>query len=88
LGLPQPQMAALLDVSLRQYQRWEAGTSTPRTRERERILAVLSLRGRNGEASPPADVRDELHALRDEVEGLRHELQRLEALVRPAVQLA
>lgn len=80
LGLSQSRMAELLQVSLRQYQRWEAATSAPRRRDRERIVAVLDAPG----STDPPDLRDKLEALREEVDGLRIELTLLKAWRNPA----
>lgn len=65
-GLVQPQMADLLGVSLRQYQRWEHGSSVPRGRQLDRIRAVLGAR--------TSDVGDEVAALREELSALRAEV--------------
>ena len=76
---PQPRMANLLGVSLRQYQRWETGASRPPLRERERVLGMLAraeLVERGRAASP---LQEELHALRRQVESLRGELDALRA---------
>lgn len=89
LGLAQPRMAALLDVSLRQYQRWEAGTSTPRAREWRRIVEKLQLDSSAHEASDPlAHLERELAALRLQVAGLQAEVRRLEARLEPAEYVA
>jgi len=73
---PQPRMADLLGVSLRQYQRWENGTSHPPARERDRILGMLEradlVRGRE-----PSSLHDELATLRAQVDALRGEVAAL-----------
>ncbi|HWH05400.1 MAG TPA: hypothetical protein VNT23_03055 [Gaiellaceae bacterium] len=79
---PQPRMADLLGVSLRQYQRWETGASQPPTRERERILDMLA-RAELVEREPaPSPVHAELVALRRQVERLRSELDTLRSQLR------
>ena len=70
---PQPRMAELLGVSLRQYQRWETGASQPRPRDVARIKATLA-----GTVREP-DVLDELAELRRRVNALSSELQALRA---------
>ena len=89
LGLAQPRMAALLDVSLRQYQRWEAGTSTPREREWGRIVEKLQLDvSTHGAFDTLTQFEHELAALRRQVDGLRAEVRRLETRLEPAEQVA
>ena len=70
---PQPRMAELLGVSLRQYQRWERGVSQPRPRDVARIKATLAGTARE------SDVLDELAELRRRVNALSSELQALRA---------
>ena len=68
---PQPRMAELLGVSLRQYQRWERGVSMPRARDAARIRATLAR-----PAHEPT-LRAELAELRSQVDALRAELDLL-----------
>lgn len=89
LGLAQPRMAALLDVSLRQYQRWEGGTSTPREREWVRIVDKLQLdMSAHGRSDALTQLERELAELRHQVESLRSELRRLETRLEPAEHVA
>ena len=89
LELAQPRMAALLGVSLRQYQRWEAGTSTPREREWRRIIEKLQLDvSAHGSFDTLTQLEHELAALRLQVDGLRAELRRLETSLEPAGYVA
>ncbi len=89
LGLTQPRMAALLDVSLRQYQRWEVGTSTPREREWVRIVEKLQPDvSAHGRSDALTQLERELAALRHQVESLRSELRRLETRLEPAEYVA
>ena len=74
--LAQPQMAELLGVSLRQYQRWEHGISAPRQRQLARIRTVLA-EHRAGEAHDVAVLRGEVAALRAELQATRAELDAL-----------
>lgn len=79
LGLSQERMAHRLDVSLRQYQRWESGTTRPRPREWVRVRALL-----DGAPEVTAHgLESQVSALQAEVERLRGEVQRLRALVGP-----
>src|SRR5687768_11030401 len=64
--LTQAEAAALLGISLRHYQRWERGTSTPRRRELERIAECLD--------SPRRDYGREIDAIQREIERLREEV--------------
>jgi len=72
---PQPRMAELLGVSLRQYQRWERGDSQPSLRAVERIRRTLAEeQGRDDTASIARQVESlqtELRALRAELDALR-----------------
>lgn len=89
LGVAQPRMAALLGISLRQYQRWEGGTSTPREREWVRIVQILELDvTAHGGSDATMKIEHELAALRHQVDGLRSELRRLETLLQPAESVA
>ena len=65
----QPRMADLLGVSLRQYQRWERGSSRPSARAVERIKRTL--------AEEPG--RDDVAAIVERVESLQSELRSLRA---------
>jgi transcriptional regulator with XRE-family HTH domain len=76
-GLSQPQMASLLGVSLRQYQRWEHGLSAPRERQLERIGAVLAAQERDV-ARDVAALRAELGHLRAQIAEARRELASLQ----------
>lgn len=69
---PQPRMAELLGVSLRQYQRWERGVSSPRPRDAARIRATL----RHGDLPPEENrhVLTELASLKRQLAELRAEL--------------
>jgi transcriptional regulator with XRE-family HTH domain len=72
---PQPRMADLLGVSLRQYQRWERGSSRPSARALERIKQALA-QEQARDAVPVLDERVlalvvELRALRAELDALR-----------------
>ena len=79
-GLTQPRMADLLGVSLRQYQRWERDSSTPRPREWARIVAQLELDTRLAAAAPDVPrLTAELTSLRLQIDGLQSEVRRLEA---------
>lgn len=83
LGLSQPRMAHLLDISLRQYQRWERGTSTPRPSECARIHAQLAFDSPT-EAAPDLPVLTaEFAALRLQIDGLHSDVRRLEARLEP-----
>jgi hypothetical protein len=66
-------MAAWLGVSVRQYQRWEVGGSTPRGRECDRVRGALANR------SADANIAAELTALHDEVQALRAEVASVRA---------
>lgn len=72
---PQPRMAELLGVSLRQYQRWERGSSRPSARAVERIRRTLAEeQGRDDTASIVLQVESlqtEICALRAELDALR-----------------
>lgn len=72
---PQPRMADLLGVSLRQYQRWERGDSQPSVHAIERIRRALDAEhGREDTASIEAQVvalQAEIQALRAELAALR-----------------
>lgn len=72
---PQPRMADLLGVSLRQYQRWERGASQPSARAVERIKRTLAEDpGRDDVGSIVLQVellRSEIRALRAELDALR-----------------
>ena len=69
---PQPRMADLLGVSLRQYQRWERGDSRPSSRAAERIVRTLATE----EPAPVevASVVQQVEALQEEIRALRAEL--------------
>ena len=66
---PQPRMADLLGVSLRQYQRWERGASQPSARAVERIRRTLA----------EERVRDDTGSIVLQVESLQTELRALRA---------
>ena len=73
---PQPRMAELLGVSLRQYQRWERGVSVPRPRDIERIVATLSRVDPKGAFEQRlllelATIKQELVELHAELDALR-----------------
>jgi transcriptional regulator with XRE-family HTH domain len=76
---PQPRMAELLGVSLRQYQRWERGVSQPRPRDLERIVATLAGGGTPAAPPEPGRLLEELASLRRQVNALRGELDTLRA---------
>lgn len=80
LGLSQERMAQRLDVSLRQYQRWESGTTQPRPREWVRVRALLD--------GTEQGLEDQVVALQAEVERLRGELIRLQGLLLPIERVA
>lgn len=81
LRLSQSQMAAALNISLRQYQRWEHGTSAPRARELARIAdALVQLAPGNGRNSA-FEVERALGELGLELDALRAEVARLRALM-------
>lgn len=76
---PQPRMADLLGVSLRQYQRWERGASQPSARAVERIRRTLSEeQGRDGRDGIDGIVR-QVESLQTELRALRAELDALRA---------
>ena len=66
---PQPRMADLLGVSLRQYQRWERGDSQPSLRAVERIRRTLA----------EEQVRDDTASIVLQVESLQTEIRALRA---------
>lgn len=72
---PQPRMADLLGVSLRQYQRWERGASQPSARAVERIRRTLSEEqgrdGIDGIVRQVESLQTELRSLRAELDALR-----------------
>lgn len=70
---PQPRMAELLGVSLRQYQRWERGSSRPSARAVERIKQTL------GEEQVYDGFVRQVEALQIEIRSLRAELDALRA---------
>lgn len=73
----QPRMADLLGVSLRQYQRWEHGDSTPSS------LAVERIRRRLEETRVPPEETETLEgrfeSMQAEIRALRAELAELRA---------
>lgn len=73
---PQPRMADLLGVSLRQYQRWESGDSHPSARAVERIRRMLA-----GEQAreDTAGIGEQVESLQSEIRALRAELDALRA---------
>jgi transcriptional regulator with XRE-family HTH domain len=74
-GLPQPRMADLLGVSLRQYQRWERGSSRPSARGLERIARTLDAERQDDGtvllAKQVESLQAELRALRSELDAIR-----------------
>lgn len=73
---PQPRMADLLGVSLRQYQRWESGDSHPSARAVERIRRALAgEQARSGDAG----IAERVESLQSEIRALRAELAALRA---------
>lgn len=68
-------MAELLGVSLRQYQRWERGSSRPSARAVERIKQTLadddSGRHMDDVVKQVASLQTELRELRSELDALR-----------------
>ncbi len=77
---PQPRMAELLGVSLRQYQRWERGVSNPRPRDAARIRATL-LSG-DVPAAESHELLHELSSLKRQLAELRAELDAVRARLR------
>lgn len=81
---PQPRMADLLGVSLRQYQRWERGDSQPSLRAVERIRRTLA-EEQAREDTAGVDLRLEasialqIESLQSEIRALRAELDALRA---------
>lgn len=73
---PQPRMADLLGVSLRQYQRWERGASRPSARAVERIERALS--GEQAQDAAQAVAR-RIESLEAQLRSLRAELDALHA---------
>lgn len=73
---PQPRMAELLGVSLRQYQRWERGSSRPSARAVERIKQTLADDKSGGHMH---DVVKQVTSLQIELRELRTELDALRA---------
>lgn len=71
---PQPRMADLLGVSLRQYQRWERGDSQPSAHAVERIRRALAAEGRREET---AGIELRVEALQAEIRAIRAELAAL-----------
>lgn len=73
---PQPRMADLLGVSLRQYQRWERGASQPSARAVERIKRTLA-EGQSRDDT--ASIVQQVESLQTEIRALRAELDVLRA---------
>ena len=71
---PQPRMADLLGVSLRQYQRWERGASQPSARAVERIRRALAAEQRRDDVS---SIVEQVESLQAEIRALRAELAEL-----------
>ncbi len=76
-NFPQPRMADLLGVSLRQYQRWERGSSHPSARAVERIERALAGKQARDEVAAAGNGRVE--SLEAEIRALRAELDALRA---------
>lgn len=81
LRLTQTQMADVLGVSLRQYQRWEHGTSAPHARELSRITNSLEVLAAGNGRGSGSEVERALGDLRFELDRLRAEVAQLRALV-------
>lgn len=71
---PQPRMADLLGVSLRQYQRWERGDSHPSARAVERIRRTLADEQARDDT---AGIVEQVESLQSEIRALRAELDAL-----------
>lgn len=71
---PQPRMADLLGVSLRQYQRWERGDSHPSARAVERIRRTLAEERARDDT---AGIVEQVESLQSEIRALRAELDAL-----------
>jgi DNA-binding transcriptional regulator YiaG len=75
---PQPRMADLLGVSLRQYQRWERGASQPSARAVERIKRALA-QDQQQSREHTASIVLQVESLQIEIRALRAELETLRA---------
>jgi DNA-binding transcriptional regulator YiaG len=75
---PQPRMADLLGVSLRQYQRWERGASRPSARAVERIKRALA-QDQEQSRDDTASIVLQVESLQTEIRALRAELDALRA---------
>ncbi len=80
---PQPRMAELLGVSLRQYQRWERGSSLPSARAVERIKQTLA--DEQSREHLHDVVGTQVESLQSEMRALRAELDTLRASLRQAL---